>query len=45
MLVMPGDDTDALRSEAASLPLLPKPFDSDALKAKVRALRNPGETP
>ena len=45
VLVMSGDDMEKLRREAAFLPVLPKPFDCETLKARVRALLDPGEAP
>jgi DNA-binding response OmpR family regulator len=41
-LVLP---MDKLRRDAASLPVLPKPFDFETLKAKVQALLAEGGTP
>ena len=45
VLMMSGKDLDKLRRDAASLPILPKPFDCGTLKAKVQALLDPGEAP
>jgi DNA-binding response OmpR family regulator len=45
VLVMSGKDMDKLRRDAASLPVLPKPFDCETLKAKVQALLVEGGTP
>jgi CheY-like chemotaxis protein len=44
VLVMSGGDMGDLRREAASLPVLPKPFGPETLKASVQALLDPGET-
>lgn len=45
VLVMTGEDTGRLRRDAASLPVLPKPFDCQVLTARVRALLAMGGTP
>jgi hypothetical protein len=46
MLVMSGADMNELVSQKVDLPLLPKPFDGQTLKARVRAiLAVPVQTP
>lgn len=42
---MSGGDMGDLRREAASLPVLPRQFDPESLKAGVQALLDPGGTP
>ena len=38
LLMMSGADTGEITSRNANLPFLPKPFDGQALKARVQAL-------
>jgi DNA-binding response OmpR family regulator len=38
VLVMSGADMNEIVSQNANLPFLPKPFDGETLKARVRAI-------
>jgi DNA-binding response OmpR family regulator len=38
VLVMSGEEMNQIASQDANMPLLPKPFDGETLKAKVRTI-------